>query len=318
MRAAVSRVCFRSTARRLLLAGACGLLLAGCGEGDYSNEDVDFQTSVPDGQSLAVPPIGPEPTPASPEYYGTTVSVVGKLNAVVDAVLALLDRVRVSPPSRRAPGERTWGPFPAERAPGWSARVILARQVSAAGVLSFAYRFELRPDAAPDDAWLPLLTGTAQPAGSLRRGLGDFQITTTDLRAAGFPIDDPANPDDLNDIATLSARYDSASLPRAVHLDTRNIAGVSPERAVYDFTGAAGAGGQMTFAVDGAPQSFSLTSRWTTGGAGRADLTLTSGPGAGLAAVNCWTETASASYTHYPWDETRTAGSATACAFPGP
>ena len=93
------------------------MLAAGCG--NYSNEDLEFTTALPERSQLAavIPVrssiIGPEPA----ELYRLSRTVALVFNGIVDAFLTLVDGIRAFPPTTRAPNLRVWGPFPAENQP---------------------------------------------------------------------------------------------------------------------------------------------------------------------------------------------------------
>src|SRR6185369_3193918 len=175
------------------MKGCCIALLVsvatGCG-GNYSNEDIDFQLALPEREDIVVKlPAQSLDTADSAEYYRSTHTVTKSLNGIADAFLALIDYVRLNPPTERVQGHRVWGPFPAERHPDWNVHMVLDREGDPNQPSRFDYSIEVRPTANPAASWIPIIIGNFAPAGGVRRGIGELRFTATAARAAGYPLE---------------------------------------------------------------------------------------------------------------------------------
>ena len=290
-------------------------LLGACG-GNYSNEDLDFQTALPDDRALEAQlpqrAVVADPAP----LYNATRDVMLVFNGTVRRVLALVDFVRRHEPTVRRPAQRVWGPFPMEDKPGWHLRVTMAKIPSMTGAPdTFQYAFEVTrsPSAGP---WFSTLTGTFRPGvGGAGAGAGRFHIETAAARAAGYP-DDPPRPGETPDpLDTLDVDYDLTGAPRMIALDLRLVRGAT---VAYTYAANADGSGSITFTWPGEAGNSSaeevlVMSRWLATGAGRADATVTRGTATGTTWTECWGPDARATYVKQGWLLGRTQGDPAAC-----
>src|SRR5690242_6412920 len=98
------------------LALALSFVALGCGTGNYSNEDLEFMSALPErGDVVASIPTQSALAPAEmAELYLATRAAVNDFNGLVDTFLGVIDTARSRPPSSRLPDERIWGPFAAD------------------------------------------------------------------------------------------------------------------------------------------------------------------------------------------------------------
>src|SRR5207253_6776121 len=91
---------FLATATATALALA---LAGGCGKGDYSNEDLEFFSVLPErGDIIADIPSSSASAPADQaELYVATRKAINDFNGLVDEFLGLIDAVRSNRPTVR-------------------------------------------------------------------------------------------------------------------------------------------------------------------------------------------------------------------------
>jgi hypothetical protein len=288
---------FRNT---LFAALAAVTINAGCG--NYSNEDLEFMNALPEKQDLTadIPVRTAVVLGDTAELYRMTRNVTLVFNGIVDAFLTVIDTIRSYPPTTRQPNQRIWGPFPAEKQPGWLIQLVMTRQ----DLTTFTYSLEYLPAAAPGSAPLVLMTGDFAASGGVRRGTGHVGINTEALRGAGV---DP----DLGYLDTLAIVYDTSAFPVSVSLMYKNfpnpVKADDPTQGTYVYSAQANGQGALSFdfsaySIPG-PQldTFNVTSRWLGSGEGRADLQVVSGEATGLAETQCWDRQLQAVYTDKPW-----------------
>ncbi len=262
------------------------LLLALSACGNYSNEDLDFQLALPvDGELEAKMPqaISVE---GSPEYYKTTRKVVMEFNAIARVLVGLVDNVRGISPSSRQGTQRTWGPWPDDKHPGWQVRVLMDRVDDPGNEAGFAisYNVQVRNAQIEGAPFIDFMTGYFAPSGNARRGRGEQHLLAGQVRQAGYPLDD------LDQLERLDLCYQTFAYPIVVHMVAQNQDTAKERQITYDYEEAADGSGTLFFdvATDRAQSSFDLrfVSRWLGSGAGRADayaanLNL-------LAGTDCW------------------------------
>jgi hypothetical protein len=298
------------------------LVVAACG-GNYSNEDLEFQAALPARGALEVRPPAALVIADSAEYYRLTRDVIAQLNAIVVTVVSWVDVVRGMPATSRTSGGRVWGPFPVTEHPGWSMQVAMTKIVDAQAPLGFRldYAFGLRrTDAGATDPWVTFLHGTHRP-GRAGQGAGAFHIVTAEARAAGYPIDDPADPDDLNDILTLDAAFERDGAAYRNVVDVQTVPGSNAAAAHYEYAIAADRSGSLRFTLDREGltiQELTIASRWRADASGRADAKVTAGlfSTSEHLGTDCWGADTRATYVRRDWDAAQNRGDVASCALP--
>jgi hypothetical protein len=302
--------------RKPLLSRRAAVLLAalvatavGCGSGNYSNDDIDFQLAVPEREDLAANLTTQQTMvvgdPA--EYLKTTREAVTSFNALIDGLVSIVDRVRVLTPSERHGDVRVWGPFPQEDDRRWEVRMQMTRGSDARSLTghSFVYAIEYHLVGSGPTSWAPFMTGTLIPGDGLRRGTGDITLAVATARAAGFPVKG------FDNLDNLVVKYRRAVYPITVDLTYQNVATVDSPGGNYSYSEAADGAGTMTFVWRTREtllvQAIAITSRWIPGGAGRADVRVVEGlaaAGTGRG-IDCWAADGHATYVRRDFDQPR-------------
>src|SRR5258708_32840309 len=94
---------------------ALALMVIGAGCGNYSNEDLESMSVVPQRQELAANLADPQNAvelAGAAELYKSTHNVTATLNGMLDKLLGLIEAIRHYSPTSRTTESRTWGPFP--------------------------------------------------------------------------------------------------------------------------------------------------------------------------------------------------------------
>ena len=292
----------------VVLLGACG---------NYSNEDLEYMNAVPNSNDLSanLPARSSALMPATEaELARTTHNVTSTFNGMLDSILAVVDTIRSYSPTSRSADSRTWGPIAAGQAPGWMWRLVVTR----VDATTFTYALEFHRAGDPVDTWLGFLSGMFDASAGLRRGIGSLHVDTAMLRAEGYPFDADGMKLDTIDVSYATVDYpisvvmDLVTFPNAPDTSTINS-------AHYEYAAQADGQGSMSFTLVGdlitgpAIETLAVTSRWLPGGAGRADIIVESGDGAGLHQTECWDNSFDPTYNDKPWSTSEDVGDPSAC-----
>jgi hypothetical protein len=292
--------------------------------GNYSNEDLEYMSAIPqrDDVAIEVPRRGLLVTLGAAEGWRTTLDVTRALNRTADAFLGLIDAIRNNAPTRRLPDQRVWGPFPADQHPGWQVEFRMHRTVVGGEAVAFDYALAMIP---PAGVTLPgnardtvIIGGTFAASGGVRVGEGHMEISLVDARAAGLVFRD------LDSLRTLTIAYSTRTWPRMVTMHIENEPSeTEAASADYSYQQAENGDGRMTFSlpkdiVSGplGPETLSVQSRWLGDGQGRADISVTGGDVVGEAtSAECWGDDFQSTYKTQSWAPLDTTGSEGACPF---
>ena len=306
--------CFvvRGARRAALALWLAGLALGGGAAcGNYSNEDLEFMSAIPVASDLSVE----QPARAAiligdvAEGAKTTFQTTRTLNATAAAFLGLVDAVRAYSPTSRATNQRTWGPFPDDKNPGWRWIFEMTKNVDVSPV-RFEYTLSLIPPSgvalSGGGASSVVIGGYFEAAGSARLGVGQLELTPTEARTAGATFGD------LDTLDELSIKYDTRGPSRQVTMFIQNVPPADPTAsatsATYDYALDEAGVGTMTFVVvqDIVPgplglETLSIKSRWYATAEGRWDVAITGGDSAGATLVECWNERLASTYRLPSW-----------------
>jgi len=305
--------CRKLTFNLLLVTCLFGAV-TGAGCGNYSNEDLEFMSALPEKQELAavVPTRSALVLGETAEYYQLTRNVALIFNGITEAFLGVIDTIRAFPPTTRRPNQRIWGPFPAEKQPGWMIRMVMLRDGA-----TFIYDLQFQPASAPSSNWLTLIHGHYAVTGGVRRGQGQITVDTVPLRDAGV---DP----DLGYLKNLTVDYTTSEFPIDVKLMFVNFDNPlkpdDPKQGTYEYSVQSNGQGALTFdyfadAISGPVVEEALvTSRWLGTGEGRADWQLVAGDAfVGAHATECWNRLFRAVYIDKPWAPLESIGTPADC-----
>jgi hypothetical protein len=298
------------THARAMLFLATWALVAGCG--NYSNEDLAFMEALPQQEALrAEVPRQTMLTLDADEWYRTTKGLVAVFNGAVESALGLVAKIRNYFPTRRIPSGRIWGPYPAEKQPGWAWMMVMRQTADASGNAVFEYHLGfLREKTTDEGALLDVLSGTFNPSATTQGGHGTIHYDTTRARGMGIPLPDNDN------LASLSGSYASDTWPKTIDLtwvpvtpkppaDPKNLG--EPSQATYHFQAEQNGDGALTYGFDDVSNpdflpgaagvdQFKVVSRWRKIGAGRADIKVVAGDFAGVHLVHCWNDALQTAY----------------------
>jgi len=294
----------------LALATACG---------NYSNEDIDFQLSLPEQSDVEAKLPQALLILDSAEYYVKTRKAVTDFNGLIIKTIALIDYVRSNPPTTRKNNHRVWGPFPSDTHPNWLVQVVMDKEdlPSDPTLLKISYSLKVSPKGS--DLFTDLLTGNFQKSSNSNRGLGHMQWFINNARDKGYPVD----ADGMVDLLDVTVDYNNATFPRTVHLSTVNQENSDTRGATYDYSEAQDGSGNMTFDWQLATPNLSakIVSRWQGAGAGRADLMVTLANVTWIRDTDCWGPDTRATYIFRKElipQEPLIGALKTACLFPDP
>lgn len=316
--------CLGRAPRVLLAALALAISTAGCG--NYSNEDLEYMSAIPEHEDVAieVPRRGALVGLGAAEAWRTTVEVTRGLNRTAEAFLSLIDAIRNNTPTRRQVDQRIWGPYPDDRHPGWFLEFRMFRRAQGGQTSGFDYALVMIP---PAGVALPanavettIIGGSFSASGGARVGAGQLRVTLADARAAGAEFTN------LELLRTLTIDYQTRGWPRTISMVVENEpSDTEPVGATYDYEGAENGDGALTFTVlkDMVPaplgagaqlETLTVESQWLGAGAGRADMSVSGGNVPGEAtALECWNDTYRSVYKTQSWDPSTTEGDPAAC-----
>lgn len=305
------------SANSALAAAALGL--AACG--NYSNEDVRFYEAVPTREMLRVTVPAPAAqagalTACSPGYGSADVWLWAKptgdgINNAVDFILGLVDLVRKYPPTTRAPGSRTWGPFD-DRHPGREDRVTITRRddgcVPGGPV---CYEFVLASRVKGQGEFQAILDARFQGA-SAGQGDGTLAIHFDTIWALG--MNDPPDPAKPGDAGTphgeMGIAYSRSGDPRYTQLSLQQQGFGLPQ---FDYAWQGWADGHGRFAyrlVDARGNVLTIDARYDDQGRGRADVAVRTPLGLTAGFSECWDRAACVQWVNDPFNFTGICGAA--------
>ncbi len=314
--------------KKLLGLAATALLATACGP--------DFRSGLPNKQMVQVefPQSSSQGLQAQGEVgnaktsnalqgqmadgYVLTRAATGSVNGGTLFVLGLLKAITDNAPTSQTKNQAVWGP-------GHDAlsQNTYRLTVTATGDDQFSYALEGKANAAPDTAFVPVLSGT-HVARSHDVGHGEFLLDWD--AAATLPEHD-------NNIGSAIIGYGNDGEQGAVGVIAR-FEGVRDQEtggtvnANYAYVSVPNVGGGFAFAVrknmnpaEGTTlENFTIQSRWLPSGAGRSDAQVSGGDlGAGQATWNeCWDTSFNSQFVAVSYDTTAGYGVESAnCAIQG-
>jgi hypothetical protein len=288
--------------------------LSACG--NYSNEDLDFQLALPqDGELEAKLPQAISVSDSA-EYYVSTRNVVTNFNAMARGLVGLVDKVRGISPTSRKGTQRTWGPWPDDKHPGWEIRVLMDRADDPSSPTGFniSYNVQVRSTQVAGMLFVDFMTGYYAPSGNARRGRGQLQLLVDNARKAGYPVDD------FGQLVELDLCYQTMEYPVIVHMLAKNQDTAKERTVTYDYEEAADGSGTLFFDLitDGSAGTTDLRfiSQWLGSGAGRADA-YAAALGI-LAGTDCWGPDSRASLSWRLGRDLKNPNESSLCVFSAP
>jgi hypothetical protein len=284
---------------------ACLLAALAAGCGNYSNEDLEFMNALPNGNELklSIPPRSSAVTVAEEaDLARMTHDVTTSLNGLVGAIVTIVDAVRTLSPTSRTSDSRTWGPYPAEKHPGWQVQMTITRD--GADPMQLDYTLAFHRAGGPDTDWPVLLSGWFRAGQTARLGSGYFTITTAALDAEGFD-------NGFGMLDHMEATYDTGADPITITMMITNLPDPTQANAIatagYQYAASQDGRHQMTFDLSGnvvpgpLVEAVRVTSQWLDSGEGTGMLTVLSGDAAGSTEDQCWNQLFQPIYSRKAW-----------------
>jgi len=302
--------------RALILA----LALAGCGDpADGFRNAAPSQAAV----SLNAPgnngsttssagTVSAETVGQRATFYELTRAITLVVNGSVGVTLQLLATLTDLPPASVTATEAVWGPYTPEHS-----LLTWKYVLDKTGADDYSYVLYTKLLIAPDTNYTPIITGKAHVVSRFV-GSGDFQLAFSPLRLL-----DPT----VKEQGDVTVHYDNTAAPRVVdvtfHAFTDGNGTYTPDGAAYKFQENADHSGNFSFVAQadvdhdlaGILETASITSKWTSTGQGRSDISANGGSlGVGAAsATECWGATYARTYFTDSWNPSSTEGDVTTC-----
>jgi hypothetical protein len=303
--------------RALILTSA--VLLAACG-GNWSTRDLEFVNALPQRADLqARLPAGTATQPLEgvstrrdglnvgdpSQAWAATKKASTDFNAMLDTVLAILDTVRLYPPTTRTDDTRVWGPYADSKNPGFEFQVSI-QQTDAT---HFAWSLQARKRTG---TFFDVIVGVFDASVSARQGTGAMQVPVTNFK-------DQLNVDaNFKALDRIDVGYQTASWPHRVDMaftfSPGNMSGLST--IGYTYRTKEDTSGAMVFQVrttNTGATALTTTALWNPSGAGRAQAVVTEGTYTGATVNECWGTAAKVVYYAESWAGGQVNGLASDC-----
>jgi hypothetical protein len=291
--------------KRIALALAAAWI-AGCGPTASDPAD-DFRAASPSRQGIDIktPSNGQALTSAdvestqqalgqvAPWYVATRLATVA-VNGTTAVILGICETIVSYPPTTLTDHEAVWGPWTEPLSPD-TYKFTVDRNADG----TYEYKLEGKPKTAGDSAYVKVLFGHHEPSGFPHIGKGHFTLDWDAMQALG------SNHTDVGNAVFSYERNTHFDVTIGVKFNQVWDDGSHKARidAAYAFSQVAGGDGSFEFAklsdwagipnsVPGNLERFSIKSRWTVSGAGRADIRASGGdlPFV-VTASECWGNT---------------------------
>jgi hypothetical protein len=284
-----------------------------CG-GTYSNEDIEFQTSVPSGDDLR-PNIAAQLVGGSAESYKLTYGVVQNYRQILGLVGSLLDHVRRYPATTRTLDSRIWGPFDADKEPGFQIRVSIFRLPPTVTLPSYQFAYSIDFGAKANKVFVPVIFGTFDPVGGVGEGNGVLNFDVDALRSIAFPVGS-----DVRELRSLNMKHSHQGDSRSLVVHQINVATAKSPTSDLTYNesvdGSANARFVMTLSENLWAQEVDVVSAWRGDGSGRGEIKVTSGLATGSVGTDCWGSSTIPTFVKRDWAPSASLGDVATCVLP--
>lgn len=303
--------------RALFFSLVCVLATA-CG-GNWSNSDLAFASALPRSDELKSRlPASSTSQPLegvstrrdglmvgdASNAWAQTRKAATDYNGVLDALLGLVDQVRLIAPSARTADSRTWGPFDDANNPGRQVQLVITRVDDT--------NFEWRIDSLGKDATINILSANFKATDTARRGQGTIVVHVKDFRDV-VKVDDT-----FKQLDEITMGYVTDSFPRRVEMlftfkpgSTSGLSGLGyTSRLQQDGSGA------MRFVYTGPGpeiQELEINSAWKPTGEGKGVGVVRKGTYTGFNVTECWGQSFKVVHYAESWPGGTTSGPASDC-----
>lgn len=258
-------------------------------------------------QGLRIATNGPTSADATARYYRFTRDLTSAVDIGAAFILGAIWAVVSTPPTSVSANTAVWGPGQG------NALDPVVYRFTVREVANGEYDYVLEGGRKGTTTFVPVLHGHGFGKSRPEHKTGWFETDNDAMRAL--------DPDRAHDRGTTKVTYDLSKLPAAIAVELRPGANEGWADVVVEHE-AGGAGSIAIKALGDTDDSkatkledVQLLSRWTTTGAGRADLALSGGdlPFA-VKATECWSSTFARVYYKDTADFEAPAGDASSCA----
>jgi hypothetical protein len=304
--------------RRVILISA--VVLSACG-GNWSTNDLEFVSALPQRADLQarLPAASSSAQPLEgvgtrrdgldvgdpSQMWADTRKASMDFNGLLETMLAILDTVRLYPPTTRSDTSRVWGPFPDSKNEGFEFQVAISRL----DTRRFEWFLQARPRAGD---FFDVVTGTFEASTSARQGTGAM-VVHVDRFKDRLRVDAT-----LKALSRIDVGYQTARWPHRVDMALTfapgNTTGLSA--AGYTSRRKEDGSGALAFQVrTGSLEAtvLSTVALWTPQGAGRAQATVVEGLYTGATVSECWDTRQNVVYYAQGWPGGQVVGTQQAC-----
>lgn len=297
----------------------CAVLMLGCG-GNWSNSDLAFANALPRKEELKSRlPTGTTTQPLSgvatrrdglmvgdpSNAWALTRKAATDYNGVLEALLGLVDQVRLVAPTSRTADSRTWGPYPDANNPGREVQLSMTR----VDEVNFEWSIDSRPT---NGEFVKIILGNFKATDTARRGQGTLAIPVKDFRDV-VKVDDS-----IKQLDRIDVGYVNDTFPNRVEMLFTFKAGATSGLSLIGYTSRLqqDGSGAMRFLYTGTDpgvQELEINAAWLPTGEGRGFGEVRKGTYAGFNITECWGKTFTVSYYAESWPAGVRSGVASDC-----
>jgi len=246
-------------------------------------------------------------------FYVFTRDVADGVDLVTVLVIGEVTAITSLPPTTIDANHAVWGPGSSNALDPVSWKLT----VTHAGDGGYDYEVDGRPHLSTSDSdWKPVLTGHGYDASDARHRSGTFMVDRDALHAL--------DPSGNQDGGQVKVTFDGRTYPISITADvtTNDGTGQWYDLAVTHAQDGSGTVGVTALAdisnpQDGKNENVDENSRWSSTGAGRADVKMSGGDlSQTVLASQCWSDAFAQTYYTDSVDYQPTSGDPSTCAFP--
>jgi hypothetical protein len=247
------------------------------------------------------------------QFYALSRDLADGVDFVTLLITGTIGAITGNPPTTIDAKSATWGPAQGDAL----SPVMWKLVVTEVGDREFDYELDGRPHLSNNEAdWRPILTGHGWGANDPNHRSGWFQFDNDAYRAL--------DPQRGHDSGTARVTFDARTWP--INIEASVKPGASPTTSfdvtvVHEKDGGGtvllNAVGDIDQPKDGDNENLLLNSRWTSTGAGRADVKISGGSLGTITAFasECWSNTFARTYYTDNVNYRPAAGDATTCVY---
>lgn len=307
----------------VLLATTGAFWISGC---TLKSEEDRFREGIPNSEEVALrakseggdvqkqsaglaPLTGSQGTAL---FYAFTRDITRGIDGGTAAILGIVWAVVHTPPTEISQNKAVWGP-------GRSSSlepVVWRLSVTEVAANEYDYVLHARPAASQSEAdYRSILVGHGYGVTHALHRSGNFSFDSDALRAL--------DPSSVKEEGTTKVTYDGRTFPRMIHAESKRRDGRFWDATVEHASDGAGtlrvvANDDLDDSKQTKREDVTVQSRWSTNGAGRADVDISGGdlPVSSVRATECWNSGFARSYYTDNAGFAATSGNPASCVFP--